>query len=187
MRSTFVPCLFCLAFLVMAAMPTQATESSRPNILVIVADDLGYADLGVQGCKDIPTPHLDALCKSGVRCTNGYVSGPYCSPTRAGLLARATVAPFRVNYHMEHHLLIAVPYFQLPKMHRMLRERGVVQAPPGYAGVIALVSIASAANCSWTLGSCIDLFTTALMSSTIRGERPAGPESPYQVRTTSSG
>ena len=61
-------------------------DASRPNILVILADDLGYADLGFQGCQDIPTPHLDALAASGVRCTNGYVSGPYCSPTRAGLL-----------------------------------------------------------------------------------------------------
>ncbi len=58
----------------------------KPNILVILADDLGYADLGFQGCQDIPTPHLDALAASGIRCTNGYVSGPYCSPTRAGLL-----------------------------------------------------------------------------------------------------
>src|SRR6185369_10130817 len=54
--------------------------------LVIVGDDMGYADVGVQGCKDIPTPHLDALAQSGVRFTSGYVSGPYCSPTRAGLL-----------------------------------------------------------------------------------------------------
>jgi arylsulfatase A-like enzyme len=58
----------------------------KPNIVVIVADDLGYADLGVHGCKDIPTPHIDALANAGTRCTNGYVSGPYCSPTRAGLL-----------------------------------------------------------------------------------------------------
>ena len=63
------------------------TKSARkPNILVIVADDLGYADPGFQGGKDIPTPHLDALAKSGARFTAGYVSGPYCSPTRAGLL-----------------------------------------------------------------------------------------------------
>ncbi len=55
-------------------------------MLVIVADDLGYADPGFQGGKDIPTPHLDALAKSGTRFTAGYVSGPYCSPTRAGLL-----------------------------------------------------------------------------------------------------
>ena len=47
---------------------------------------MGYADLGVHGCKDIPTPHIDSLAKNGVRCTNGYVSHPYCSPTRAGLL-----------------------------------------------------------------------------------------------------
>jgi arylsulfatase A-like enzyme len=61
-------------------------EMRRPNILVIVGDDMGYADVGFHGCKDIPTPHLDALAQRGVRCTNGYVSGPYCSPTRAGLL-----------------------------------------------------------------------------------------------------
>jgi len=61
-------------------------KARRPNVLILLADDLGYADVGFHGCKDIPTPHLDALAKGGVRCTSGYVSGPYCSPTRAGLL-----------------------------------------------------------------------------------------------------
>ncbi|MEQ1858492.1 MAG: sulfatase-like hydrolase/transferase [Chthoniobacteraceae bacterium] len=60
--------------------------ASKPNILLIVGDDMGYADVGFHGCKDIPTPHLDALAAAGVRFTNGYVTGPYCSPTRAGLL-----------------------------------------------------------------------------------------------------
>ncbi len=60
--------------------------ADRPNILLIVADDMGYADVGFHGCKDIPTPHLDALAAAGVRCTQGYVTGPYCSPTRAALL-----------------------------------------------------------------------------------------------------
>jgi len=60
--------------------------AAPPNILLIVGDDMGYADVGFHGCQDIPTPHLDALAAAGVRCTNGYVSGPYCSPTRAGLL-----------------------------------------------------------------------------------------------------
>ena len=58
----------------------------KPNILVIVGDDMGYADVGFHGCKDIPTPNLDALARGGVRFTNAYVSGAYCSPTRAGLL-----------------------------------------------------------------------------------------------------
>lgn len=63
-----------------------ASAEGRPNILVIVGDDMGYADIGVHGCKDIPTPHIDSLANNGVRCSSGYVSGPYCSPTRAGLM-----------------------------------------------------------------------------------------------------
>jgi arylsulfatase A-like enzyme len=73
----------CAAVLV--AIPAAAAPA-KPNILLIVGDDMGYADVGFHGCKDIPTPNLDALAAAGARCTNGYVSGPYCSPTRAGLL-----------------------------------------------------------------------------------------------------
>lgn len=72
---------------------TTKVESSRgdskqrkPNVIVILADDLGYADIGVHGCKDIPTPNIDSLAKNGVRFTSGYVSCPVCSPTRAGLM-----------------------------------------------------------------------------------------------------
>ena len=61
-------------------------HTRRPNILLIVSDDLGYADIGVYGSRDIPTPNVDRLAREGVRFTNGYVSGPYCSPTRAGLM-----------------------------------------------------------------------------------------------------
>jgi arylsulfatase A-like enzyme len=60
--------------------------AAQPNILLIVADDMGYADAGFNGCRDIPTPNMDALAKSGIRFTSGYVTGPYCSPTRAGLM-----------------------------------------------------------------------------------------------------
>ncbi|TWU54691.1 Arylsulfatase precursor [Rubripirellula tenax] len=58
----------------------------RPNIVLIVADDLGYSDVGFNGCKEIPTPNLDALAQSGVVFECGYASHPYCSPSRAGLL-----------------------------------------------------------------------------------------------------
>jgi len=53
---------------------------------VIVADDLGFADLGFQGSREIHTPHLDRLAAAGVRFDNGYVTHPFCSPTRAGML-----------------------------------------------------------------------------------------------------
>lgn len=78
---------FLIAALAGLLLPLAASAQPRmPNVVVIVGDDMGYADLGIHGCKDIPTPHLDALANSGIRFTNGYVSGPYCSPTRAGLL-----------------------------------------------------------------------------------------------------
>jgi fatty acid desaturase len=60
--------------------------------------------------------------------------------TRAGLLARMTVAPIRVNFHIEHHVLAAVPYFRLSRMHRLLRERGASTEPPGYWDVLRIVT-----------------------------------------------
>lgn len=72
------------SFCMLAAAATAAEP--KPNILVIVSDDHGYADVGFQGCKDIPTPQLDQLAREGLHCTSGYVSHPFCSPTRAGLM-----------------------------------------------------------------------------------------------------
>ena len=70
-----------------AAMPAGATADKRPpNVIVILADDLGYNDLSIHGSTDIPTPHIDSLAKNGVRCTDAYVTAPVCSPSRAGLL-----------------------------------------------------------------------------------------------------
>src|ERR1051325_1631382 len=79
----------CLIMFVFAFLPSTAfaqNKKKRPNIIILLADDMGYADAGFQGCKDIPTPHIDSLAKNGVRFSSGYVSGPYCSPTRAGLM-----------------------------------------------------------------------------------------------------
>jgi arylsulfatase A-like enzyme len=70
----------------LAPRAALAESARRPNIVIIVSDDHGYADVGFHGCSDFPTPNLDALAQSGVRFSNGYVSGPYCSPTRAGLM-----------------------------------------------------------------------------------------------------
>jgi arylsulfatase A-like enzyme len=58
----------------------------KPNIVLIVSDDQGYADVGYQGCQDIPTPNIDSIAENGVRFTDGHVSCPVCSPTRAGLV-----------------------------------------------------------------------------------------------------
>ena len=63
-----------------------AEPARRPNVIFIVADDLGYGELGCYGGKGIPTPHIDALAAAGVRFTNGYVTAPFCAASRAALL-----------------------------------------------------------------------------------------------------
>ena len=82
--------LIVLSLLWVAPLTVSArdrpTQPRRPNILLIVADDLGYGDLGCYGGKDIRTPRLDRLAEEGVRLTDYYASAPVCSPTRASLI-----------------------------------------------------------------------------------------------------
>lgn len=68
------------------ATTTPTTDSRAPNIVVILADDLGYGDLGVYGSRAIETPHMDRLAREGLRFSHAYSSAPICSPSRAGLL-----------------------------------------------------------------------------------------------------
>ena len=62
---------------------SSAQKDARPNIIYIMADDLGYADLSCYGRKDYQTPHLDKLCAQGVKFINAYAAAPVCTPTRA--------------------------------------------------------------------------------------------------------
>jgi N-acetylgalactosamine-6-sulfatase len=71
---------------VLIAVTVAHGEPSRPNILLIVADNLGHGDLSCYGCPDIDTPTIDRLAREGVRFTNFYANGPECSPTRTALL-----------------------------------------------------------------------------------------------------
>lgn len=65
----------------------QATNlSTQPNVIIILVDDLGYEDVGFNGCKDIPTPNIDKIASRGVKFTNAYVSYAVCGPSRAGLI-----------------------------------------------------------------------------------------------------
>jgi arylsulfatase A-like enzyme len=73
----------CLLVLVLAGL---SRGDARPNVVLILADDMGYADLGCYGCKDIRTPNLDRLARGGTRLTNFYSNGPVCTPTRAALM-----------------------------------------------------------------------------------------------------
>ncbi len=88
---------FSVRFSVAVAQDSDSPSTSRrPNIVVLFADDLGYGELSCQGNPQIPTPHIDSIAGNGVRFTAGYVTGPNCSPSRAGLLTGRT--PTRFGY-----------------------------------------------------------------------------------------
>ncbi len=78
-------CLLGL-FAACAGLQSGGEPAPRPHVIWIIADDLGYADLGFTGCVDIPTPNLDRLAQAGVVCTDGHVSASVCAPSRAGLI-----------------------------------------------------------------------------------------------------
>ena len=79
--------LLCISALVThAEAQSRSPGSSRPNIVFLLADDLGYGDLGCYGVQDIRTPRLDRLAREGVRFVQFYANGPECTPTRASLL-----------------------------------------------------------------------------------------------------
>ncbi len=69
-----------------ACQTTRVTKNPRPNIVLILADDLGYGDIACYGCEDTRTPNIDRLAAEGVRFTSFYSNGPECSPTRTALL-----------------------------------------------------------------------------------------------------
>jgi len=69
-----------------AAGAALAPPARKPNIIFIVADDLGYGELGCQGNPEIDTPHIDSIARNGVRFTQGYVTAPVCCPSRAGFM-----------------------------------------------------------------------------------------------------
>jgi arylsulfatase A-like enzyme len=69
------------------ALVTSATAvAAPPNFVVILADDLGYGEIGARHVGDVPTPNIDAIARAGVTITDGYATAPLCVPSRAGLL-----------------------------------------------------------------------------------------------------
>ena len=78
---------FFLIFLLFSGLLLSAQQdNNKPNLIVIMTDDMGYADVGFNGCKDIPTPNIDSIAYNGAHIVNGYVSFPVCGPSRAGFI-----------------------------------------------------------------------------------------------------
>ena len=100
-KLTLVTLVICLTVHLLWA------QNEKPNFIIILADDLGFADLSLNGSKQIPTPHIDKLAAEGINFTNGYVSGPVCSPSRAGLITGRN----QVTFGHDNNLAVNQPGF----------------------------------------------------------------------------
>ena len=137
MKMLRLPCFVTWVFALATIAFPQAT---KPNIILILADDLGSADLGCYGNKFNETPHIDRLAREGLRFTQFY-AGPVCSPTRTNLQSGQDQARFGITQHIPGHRRPyarltdpAVP-LQLPLEVETFAERlGVVGYQTGYFG-----------------------------------------------------
>lgn len=116
-------CLFGCALLLAPARTAEPAPaaSAHPNIVLIVADDLGYGDLGCYGGSTVPTPHLDRLAAHSIRFTDGYVTAPVCAPSRVGLLSG--VHQQRLGVHWNQDVFpAALGQVKFPANHPTLPE-----------------------------------------------------------------
>jgi arylsulfatase A-like enzyme len=107
--------LFLLAFLVCST----AVAVEKPNILLILVDDMGYGDLSCYGGQMVATPNIDALARQGVRFTDGYVTSPVCAPSRCGLLAGAYNQRFGMQWNED---LYEGHAYTIPAEHKLISE-----------------------------------------------------------------
>lgn len=119
------------------AAPLAAQSGRRPNIIFILADDLGWGDLGCYGNRFIPTPNLDRLAKQGTLFTQFYVANPVCSPSRTGFMSGHYPARHRVHGHFaanEDNTRRGMPHWldpQAPMLPRLLQQAGYATAHYG--------------------------------------------------------
>lgn len=97
-------------------------SQDKPNIIVILADDMGWGDAGCYGGKMIPTPNIDRLAKEGVRCTNGYVTAPISGPSRYGIFTGAYQQRFGIQDNTDAWAEIPGVLERIPASQKLLHE-----------------------------------------------------------------
>lgn len=113
----------CVALTAFPILPSaQRRNDQRPNIVLIITDDVGYGDFGSYGAPDVKTPHIDSIAHDGVRLTDFYANGATCTPTRAGLISGryqqrfALEAPLGFRGETDHERGLSATGWSLPQL-----------------------------------------------------------------------
>lgn len=141
--------LFCTAFFSL----TCSTHAGPPNIVFVLADDLGYADVGAMGAKDIRTPNIDRLAAEGVKLTDFHSNAPVCSPTRCGFITgrwqQRVGFEWALGFSAESKKLVDGQWITPTDMHGAI---GLPASTPGIAKMLKSAGYATGAFGKWHLG-----------------------------------
>lgn len=144
--------LLLLALLPLLGAAATAAAPSRPNVIFILMDDLGYADLGCQGATDILTPNIDRLAREGVRLDNFYANAPVCTPTRCGFITgrwqQRTGLEFAMGFAAEQMRRVNGEWVKEPDLHGL----GLPATAPSIAKFLRAAGYATGVFGKWHLG-----------------------------------
>lgn len=135
----------CCVFLLAACSASANERSVKPNIVLLFADDAGYADFGFHGSQEMATPRLDALAAEGVRFTQAYVSDPTCGPSRAGLIT----GRYQQRFGYEEN---NVPGFMSPNSKLLGADMGLPVSETTMADYLKSLGYRTAVFGKWHLG-----------------------------------
>jgi arylsulfatase A len=144
-----------LLLLVIALTPTCAfvRSAEKPNIVFVLVDDMGYADLSCMGATDIQTPNIDLLAKQGVKFTNFYANAPVCSPTRCGFITgrwqQRVGFEWALGFTAERRRLIDGQWKNVEALHEGI---GLPASQPGIAKMLKAAGYATGVFGKWHLG-----------------------------------
>lgn len=134
-------------------LATMSRAGEPPNIVFILVDDMGYADLGAMGATDIRTPNIDRLAAEGVKMTDFYANAPVCSPTRCGFITgrwqQRVGFEWALGYTAEQEKLVDGVWTHPTDMHRAI---GLPASTPGIAKMLQAAGYATGAFGKWHLG-----------------------------------